>query len=205
MGNFPKKENDVVALAKQMIAGYTAHPVDFPSIDPLTDLVALQAALDAYQADRESQIDARSQAKLATETKETKLGDLVETMKNDLKLSEVDTAADPTKLAEIGWSAKRPAQSPKLADPPGNLTATTQSNGMLELSWGRPANSSIRNYIVESRKLSEPFGNWQMAGTSLSEQITLTGQPQRKKLEYRVKAVNLGGQSSPSNSVTVVL
>jgi len=49
MPNFPKSELEVVALAEAMIAGYTANPADFPSIDPLTDLVALQTTLNDYQ------------------------------------------------------------------------------------------------------------------------------------------------------------
>ncbi len=105
MPTFPIKESEVVALVEAMIAGYTAHPADFPSIDPLTDLVALQAALDGYQTDKQGQIDARAQAQLATVTKGTKLDDLEELMKNDLKLSEVDVADDPAKLAQIGLTS----------------------------------------------------------------------------------------------------
>jgi len=49
MPTFPTKETEVAALAETMVAGYTAHPADFPSIDPLTDLVALQTTLNDYQ------------------------------------------------------------------------------------------------------------------------------------------------------------
>jgi hypothetical protein len=35
MAQFPNAEADVAALANAMIAGYTAHPADFPSMDPL--------------------------------------------------------------------------------------------------------------------------------------------------------------------------
>ena len=73
MPNFPKAEPEVVVLVETMIAGYTAHPADFPSIDPLTDLVALQAALTDYQTDRNGQEDAQAQAKIATVAKTGKL------------------------------------------------------------------------------------------------------------------------------------
>jgi hypothetical protein len=33
MATFPTKENDVVALAEQMIAGLTDHASDFPSVN----------------------------------------------------------------------------------------------------------------------------------------------------------------------------
>ena len=108
MPTFPTKEADLVALAETMIAGYTAHGADFPSIDAAA-LAELQAALDGYQTDKNNQVDTKAQAKIATETKDTKLDDLTELMKNDLKLSEVDVADDPEKLAQIGWgiSSKR--------------------------------------------------------------------------------------------------
>ena len=106
MPTFPKKETDVAVLAEQMIAGFTDYPADFPSIDPLVQLPALEAALADYKADKQIQENAKSQTVIATATKETKLESLVEVMKNDIKLSEVDTAANPEKLTEIGWGPK---------------------------------------------------------------------------------------------------
>ena len=82
MPNFPTTEAEVVALADLMVAGYTAHPADFPSIDPLTDLVALQAAIAVYQVDKQSQADARAQAQIATVTKSEKLDALTERIKS---------------------------------------------------------------------------------------------------------------------------
>ena len=35
MSEFPRKEADIVALVQSMVAGYTAHAVDFPSADPI--------------------------------------------------------------------------------------------------------------------------------------------------------------------------
>ena len=209
MPKFPRSESEVVVLVETMIAGYTAHPADFPSIDPLTDLPALQAALDGYQADRNGQEDARAQAKIATVTKDAKLDALVELMKNDLKLSEVDVADDPEKLAQIGWG---PRQQPQPVPPPGqpnNLHPVAEGQGMLWLAWDRPANGGpIRNYIVERREQPAgggEFGAWAIVGTALNNEINLTGQPCRVQLEYRVKAVNAGGESMSSNTVAIVL
>ena len=60
---FPIKENDVVALANNMVAGYTAYAADFPSV-----VVAdLSTALSDYNAAKTAQEDARGQAKVASE------------------------------------------------------------------------------------------------------------------------------------------
>jgi hypothetical protein len=194
-----------------MIAGYTAHPADFPSIDPLTDLVALQTALDTYQTDRNSQEDARAQARISTQTKVGTLDTLTELMINDLKLSEVDVAVDPAKLAQIGWG---PRQDPQPVDAPGqpaNLHPVAEGQGMLWLAWDSPATDSggpIRNYIIERREQpvgGGEFGAWAIEGTALNNEINLLDQPRGVQMEYRVKAANVGGESMPSNTAAVVL
>ena len=211
MPNFPRSESEIVALVEAMIAGYTAHPADFPSIDPLTDLVALQTALTDYQTDRQGQIDARAQAKLATVTKGTKLGDLVELMNNDLKLSEVDVADDPTKLAQIGWGPRQDPQPVVAPGQPTNLHPVAEGQGMLWLAWDSSATDSggpVRNYVVERREQplgGGEFGVWDIVGTALNNEINLTDQLRGVQMEYRVKAANVGGESMPSNTAAVVL
>ncbi|MHC4692064.1 MAG: fibronectin type III domain-containing protein [Planctomycetota bacterium] len=206
---FPRKEPDIVALAEAMIAGYTAHPTDFPSIDPLTDLPALQTALTNYQTDKQSQVDARAQAKIATQTKSTKLNDLIALMSNDLKLSEVDTAADPTKLTQIGWG---PRQDPQPVSPPGqptNLHPVAEGQGLLWLAWDRAESGGpLRNYVVQRRQQPAgggEFDDWAIVGTALNNEISLDSQPRGIQMEYRVMAVNNGGESMPSNTAAVVL
>jgi hypothetical protein len=192
-----------------MIAGYTAHPADFPSIDPLTDLPALQAARDTYQTDRQTQIDARAQSQIATETKKDKLEALTDLMRNDLKLSEVDVTADPEKLTLIGWGPKSPPQPITEPGQPENFRPIAEGPGNLWLVWDRPASGGpIRNYIVESRQQPSgggDFGAWTVAGTALNNEINLLDQPRGIQLEYRVIAANTAGQSMPSNTAAVVL
>jgi len=211
MPNFPRNEAEIAALVEAMIAGYTAHPADFPSIDPLTDLVALQAALTDYQTDKQGQVDARAQAKLATVTKGTKLDDLTELMKNDLKLSEVDVADDPTKLAQIGWGPRQDPQPVEAPGQPNNLHPVAEGQGILWLAWDSPAADSggpVRNYIIERREQPEgggEFGVWDIVGTALNNEINLLDQLRGVQMEYRVKAANVGGESMPSNTAAVVL
>ncbi len=205
MPTFPRTEAEVVALAEAMIAGYTAHAADFPSVT----VADLQTVLTNYQTDKNNQDDARAQAKIATETKEAKLDDLVELMKNDLKLSEVDVADDPEKLAEIGWGPRQQPQPVPLPGQPENFVPTVEGPGDVWFKWDSSSNGGlVRNYIIERR--DEPagggdFGPWQVIETSLATEIHLLEQPRGIQMEYRVKAANISGESLPSNTAAVVL
>jgi hypothetical protein len=208
MPKFPKKEADIMALCEAMMAGYAAHPADFPSRTPGPLLPAMSGQ---YLAAKNTQTGALAAAQIATEQKDAKLAVLVEVMKNELKKSEVDVAGDPEKLEYLGWGPKAP---PAPADPPGqprNLDAAVQGASTVLLDWKAPARGSgdtVRNYIIERREQPAgggEFGDWAIAGTTLNNEINLNDQPRGVQMEYRVKAINTGGESPPSNSVAVVL
>jgi len=206
MPQFPKREPDIVALAETMVAGYTSHAADFPSVTVAT----LSTALTNYKTQKTAQDNAEGQAQIATVTKDEKLDSLVELMKNDLKLSEVDVTTDPEKLYEIGWG---PRQQPTPILAPGSPTElhpTAEGQGTIWLEWTKPATDSggpVRNYIIERRDQQQDgsFGPWTLAQTTYNCEINLTDQPDNVRVEYRVKAVNAGGESMPSNTVSVVL
>ena len=94
MAQFPKAEADVSALAMSMMAGYSAHAADFPSADPR----GLSTAFGAYYTARNAQTDAMAAAQVATEAKNAVLDTLEETMRAELKKSEVDVGNDGEKL-----------------------------------------------------------------------------------------------------------
>ncbi len=206
---FPKKETDVAVLADLMVAGFTAYPADFPSIDPLVELPALQAALAAYKADKQTQEDAKGQAQIATTTKETKLEELVEVMKNDLKLSEVDTTANPGRLVEIGWGPRVDPQPLVAPGQPNNLRSIAEGQGILWLEWDKPlVGGPVRNYILQRRQQPEgggEFSEWALVTTTYNADAHLIDQPRVVQMEYRVKASNAAGESAPSNIASVVL
>ncbi|HEW79641.1 MAG TPA: fibronectin type III domain-containing protein [Phycisphaerales bacterium] len=207
MPTFPTKEAEVVALVEAMIAGYTAHGADFPSVT----VADLQTALSNYQTDKQAQDDAKAQAQIATVTKTDNLDALKELMRNDLKVSEVDVVDDPEKLTQIGWAPKAPPQPVVAPGQPTNLHPTAEGQGMLWLAWDRPASGSggpVRNYIVERREQPAgggEFGTWSIVGSALNNDISLTDQPRGIQMEYRAKATNIGGESMPSNTAAVVL
>lgn len=207
MAQFPKAEADVVALANAMVAGYTAHAADFPS----ADAASLTTALSDYSTAKTSQTDALAVAQVATEDKNLKLDTLEEAMRGELKKSEVDVGTDSEKLEYIGWGPKAP---PTPADAPGqprNLDPVSQGAGMLFLDWKAPARGSggpVRTYLIERREQPAgggEFGSWAQVGIALETETTLTDQPRGPQLEYRIKAINAGGESVPSNTAAVVL
>jgi len=206
MASFPKRENDIIALADQMVAGFTAHAADFPSVT----VADLTTALTAYKTQRQTQEAAEGQSQIATVTKEEKLDALITMMKSDLKISEVDTVSDPEKLYEIGWG---PRNQPTPILPPGSPTElhpTAEGQGIIALVWNRPATNGggpVRNYIVERHDQQQggTFGPWNLVQTTYNTEINLVDQPDNVRVEYRVKAVNPGGESMPSNTVSVVL
>lgn len=206
MPKFPIREPDVVALAEAMVAGYTAHAADFPSVTVAT----LSTALANYKTQRTTKENAESQAQIATVTKDEKLDILTELMKNDLKLSEVDTTADPEKLTEIGWGPRSQPTPIVAPGSPTELHPTAEGQGIISLVWTKPAADSggiVRNYIIERRdqQTGGGFGPWNLVQTTYNTEINLTEQPDSVRVEFRVKAVNAGGESMPSNSVSVVL
>ncbi len=206
MAHFPDSEMAIDSLAAEMIAGYTAHAVDFPS----ADAIGLTAAKAGYDTAKTSQTDAVGAGQVATEVKNTELTSLEEFMKTELKKSELDVASDPEKLTLIGWGPKQPATPIIAPAQPDNFNAALQGPGNVILDWKRPSapGGETRDYIVERR--DEPagggeFGQWTLVATTLEREIELLDQPRSIQMEYRVKARNLGGQSPASNVVAVVL
>ena len=207
MPQFPKRESDIIALLDSMIGGYTENPAVFPG----ANLAALQSKRAAFQAAKDDKIEKQAQAQLATEAKEGALTDVKALMMNQLKQSELDTADDPEKLGLIHWGAKRPAQPSAPPGQPRNLEAIVQESGTLLLRWKVPApgtGSRVRTYLIQRREQPTgggKFNDWHQIGIALKKRITLTEEPRGQQLEYRIIAVNTGGNSLPSNTAAVVL
>lgn len=207
MAQFPKAEADISALAMSMMAGYGTHAADFPS----ADVAGLSTAFGTYVSSKNSQIDAMAAAQVATEAKHVAFDALEEIMRTELKKSEVDVSNDSEKLEYIGWG---PKSAPQPSSPPGqprNLETVIQGPGTLFLDWKAPVRGSggtVRTYVIERREQpvgGGEFGSWTQIGIAIESEVTLTGQSRGPQLEYRVKAINVSGESVPSNTVAVVL
>ena len=207
MTRFPKKEADISRLAYTMINGYAAHIGEFPSVLPVG---LLMIRLITYNAARNQQTQARSAVHLATKQKNASLKSLCRLMKGCLKKSQADVADDPEKLAYIGWGPRAAAKPAAPPAAPGNLASPEQGQGTVTLTWQSPSavtGGPVRNYIIERRlqQAGGEFSEWAIVETSLGNTINLTGQPRGTILEYRVRAVNSGGEGTGSNTVSVVL
>jgi len=205
MPNFPTKQADIETLAIDMARGYIVHPADFPSVD----FFELAGVYNEYASARKAATETRVAEKIATNAKDSALKVLEQMMKHLLKISEVDTADDPARLEFIGWG---PRQNPQPAEPPAppeNLHIIAEEQGTIQLGWSSPAEAShLKNYIIEGRRQASEggqFGPWALVATALNNEITLIDQHRYCQLEYRVKAVNTGGESTPSNTAAVVL
>jgi len=205
MSVFPTTEAEIVALAQNMVGGYTAHGTDFPGVV----VAELSTALADYLSARNDQEQARAAGKIATEAKNTAMDTLIGLMKDDLKVSEADVSSDPEKLSLIGWGPKAP-KTPIV--PPGSPTDLKPVYegiaGEVTLEWTRPADGGpVRNYVVERRTQDSAgiYGNWQIIDFAYEPSISFINQPTGVKIDYRVKASNPAGESAESNTVTVVL
>ncbi len=200
MPTFPTKEADILALTYQMIAGYKAHPADYPGI--IWQILHIKRII--YEGRRHAHVNARSKAILATESKQVRLDELKRIMKNYLRKSEVDVAGDPAKLAYIGWGPKAASQDITMPGQPQNLRIINGENKLL-LKWDRPiGGGTVRYYIIEKREV-KPDSVWTLVATSYDTQKSLSHQPHGAQIEYRVKAVKTAGESIPGNIVSISL
>jgi len=124
--------------------------------------------------------------------------------------SQIDTADNPENLEFIGWGPRATAQSIEAPGQRLSLKSIDEGAGTLLIEWKRPARGSggrVGTYIIERRQLMQDDGGdeWRQAAISLETKASLKDQPRGVQLEYRVRAVNKGGQSEPSNTVAVVL
>ncbi|MBL7107650.1 MAG: fibronectin type III domain-containing protein [Phycisphaerae bacterium] len=201
MSRFPTKESDVYSLSIKMFYGFFYHSTDFPSVDPNDFLIPFSNYHDAINALGQ----AKAVVKVAAKKKQDSLANLKTQMKKCLKLSEVDCADCPVKLSEIGWSASKGANRSAATSQPQDLHFERIASDKIRLCWGRPAKGSVVCYIIEKREADNggSFDKWSLAGSSLTESITLCGTG-GIFTEYRVIAQDPVHKSSASNTVAAV-
>ncbi len=125
MSRFPKRQAHIEALAFAITLGASEHAEDFPRVNTMQ----MATSINEYILARDARDLARAALKLATSQKNRKLNTLTALMKNYLKLSQVDTAGSPQKLALIGWGQKATPQSIEAPSQPDNLRPRAQGKG----------------------------------------------------------------------------
>lgn len=204
MATFPKEEANILTLGQEMSAGLKANSETFPA--PPVNALDLDAALSDFVAERDAAVAAQSAAVEATDNKQTALQNLSDRIKSNIRYAEQAVDFDDAKLKTIGWGGRR---DPKPLEAPGraqDLVSGEQGEGSIELKWQKPiSGGKVSAYEIRRRNEENRAEGWDVVKTSLSTEITLTGQPRGVQLEYVVVAMNKAGDGPVSNPVMAVL
>jgi len=202
MALFPKREAEILALAEAMKTGLKDNAALFPS--PPVSWMSLSAKKNLYYTKRDTALAAAATAETAVSVKSEALEALTDAMKADLRYAENTVDFDDDKLKLIGWSAKKAATTLAPPGQPRLLEAPKQGEGWVFLDWKPPASGGKpAAYTIERRE--RPAGPWESTATAIETEATLVDLPRGPELEYRIIAVNKAGESTPSNTVMVVL
>jgi len=203
MATHPKKEQEIITLARSMINGFTNNSDIFPS--PPVNSTALQTSLDTF-LEKSRETDAAEAVFLRkTEEKKEALENLNGDMKDDLRYAEQASDFDDTKLKTIGWGAPK-AKTPLTA--PGrvpDLSILEQGPGAIKLTWRKPTDGGKPSaYEIRRREVGATAPH-ALVEVSAAREIELTDQPRGTELEYVVRAMNRAGKGPFSNTVTATL
>jgi hypothetical protein len=202
MANFPKTENEIIALANSMKAGLAANPDIYPA--PPAPEALLTSALTSLQTLIDQTTAARAAAEAATAEKVTMLQTIVTLMKKDLSYAENTVGNDDAKLKLLGWGGRKDPTPTSVPGQPRQLIATDQGEGTLTLTWLAPVEGGkTTNYVVQRRLKTEL--TWTEIASTYQRTISLAQQGRGVELEYSVVATNKAGNGPVSNSVVVVL
>jgi len=136
MPRFPKKEDEIVALAERLWRGLRSNRPIYPN--PPAHRISLRFKAIIYSRYRENIIAKQTAAEQATTAYNEALEELYEAMKFDIRYAENTVDFDDHELKLIGWARKN-TKTP-LA-PPGQgrpLESRKQGAGWVFLDWKAP-------------------------------------------------------------------
>ena len=202
MAQFPSKEAEIAALARQMVSGLDANKDVYP--EPPVEPQDLDDVLEAYLTTREEATAARAEASRAVAIKDEALQALTDDMKEDLRYAENTVHFEDEPLRLLGWGGRKAGTSLQAPGQPRALEAPRQGADWIYLDWKAPAEGgAVAVYRVDRRDRAD--GSWSQAGVSIESEITITNQARGTEWEYRVVAMNRAGEGEPSNAVMAVL
>ena len=205
MGKFPTKDADTTTLCRKMIIGYTTYPADFSHADVQT----LQGDLTLFDDGAMAVTNAKAALKAAAQLFKTYRTRLRKNMMAQGKQSQLDTNNNPAKLAEIGWTPPSPKTPVVQPGEPRDFTAVVQNTTSVQFSWKAPAKGSggkVRDYRIDRRESTggTMYNDWHELVVVTGKKTLIRDQPRGVQLEYRVVAMNNGGENG-SKPVAVVL
>ena len=199
---FPTREADVVALARDIATGLTEHTTIFPA--PPLGSGDVQTALAEVATAHEAAVLATAQSKQATAAKRVAFETLQDQMKTILRYAESVTRMDDGKLELLGWGARRQRTTMGMPGQVRHLEVLREGKGWVFLDWKEPSEGGQPSgYKVQRRQPGAT--DWIVVEMAVESEITLGNQESGVEFEYRVLAVNKAGEGPPSNTVRAVL
>jgi len=199
---FPRKEAEALEAARKLIGGMKNEPESLSFLAfPGQDVVAL---FDSFN-EKKRQIALReAELRMLYGEKKSLLKELIYAVKSNLKMLARFYKNDTAQLARFGWGARRRRTPSRVPGQPRVLEALTQGADWFDLDWKPPLDGGkVRFYKI--LRLVEGETRWQEVGTFFKTEGRLKDQPRKLDMQFQVVAVNLAGESLPSNTVNVVL
>ncbi|MBI9016970.1 MAG: fibronectin type III domain-containing protein [Phycisphaerae bacterium] len=202
MATFPQKEADIVALALNMVSGFTDNTAIYP--DPIVSVVNLSLSVADYNIKKSAVSAAEAAYTAAVADKDAALELMTDNMHKDINYAVNLVGNDATKLQLIGWDGRKPKTPLALPGQALELTAPDEGEGTIKLCWKAPADGgAVAAYNIQRRQ--RPEGPWQQVSMAMTNEINLIDQPRAIEWEYRIIAVNKTGAGMPSNTIMAVL
>ncbi len=200
MPRFPTTEAEIILLCQEMIGGLPSSPFTGASF---TD-GDLKTQLEKFTLKRTEATGSEAAWRQDVGEKNGELDILLDMMKTVLRHAENIAKGDAAQLQQIGWGARSAATALQPPAQPRTLEAPTQGDGFVFLDWKEPiGGGEVAVYKILRRE--RPAGNFQEVASAFPSEYTLINQPKGVELEYTVVASNRAGDSTPSNTVAVVL
>lgn len=157
MAKFPLKQEEVLQLAENVLAGLKDNKATYSK--PYFDLAELGAVIDSYRHDAEEKEKAKTAYKLAVVKKQEAFTVMAEKVRSQLRYAEATVDFDDEKLKLLGWSGKREPVALSVPGQPRELKAVGQKDASLVLSWTPPspaAGGKVSVYNVMRSVNAEP-------------------------------------------------
>ncbi len=196
---FPKKEDERIALARAVVKGLEENPAIYPN--PPVSAVDLQTMIADYDAKRALADQKRGEAEIATQEKDATLGNINYDSKTVLDWAERLVKGDDAQLKLLGWGGRAPSHKIQPPTQPTAFEILKPFDGGGFFDWKEPKlGGKVSSYIV---RRSEDGAKFDDIKTVIESEATLFDQPRGKKLWYQVAAINAAGESEASNTVVM--
>ena len=205
MPTFPQRENDILALARKVAAGFRDNPKVFPV--PVVSPEQLEARSKEFRKANRQANAARAAAQQATKHKKEVLKHFKSDLSAALRYAESVTGADNKKLRLVGWGARRVGKELQAPGQVLDLEIDREGPGWIRLTWKPPLKEKGTGRATFYEVQRTPMGKdeWSIADATVKTETKLDEQERGVEWEYRVIAVNKKGRGMDSNVVRAVL